>query len=182
GRVQRVRDGLRPAERALEERLVGRDGEGRIELVSRADEAGQHDQYGTDQQAEQDRDPGDEQLSPQRARATEECGRVDVHPGRAGVRGLGHAGTSALPVAMIRPTRSFSAVSASRIATRRPRYMTPIRSDNSMISSSSAETSRTAVPASRLATICLWMNSMEPTSIPRVGWSATSSLSSRLNS
>ena len=39
-----------------------------------------------------------------------------------------------------------------------------------------------AVPASRLATTCLWMNSMLPTSRPRVGWSRTSSLRSRANS
>jgi hypothetical protein len=30
--------------------------------------------------------------------------------------------------------------------------------------------------------ICLWMNSIEPTSMPRVGWSAMSRTSSRLNS
>ena len=36
-------------------------------------------------------------------------------------------------------------------------------------SSSSRETSSTAFPASRWATICLWIYSMAPTSIPRVG-------------
>src|SRR5436190_1221715 len=60
--------------------------------------------------------------------------------------------------------------------------MTAIRSDSSRTSSSSAEISSTAVPASRLATTCRWMNSMLPTSRPRVGWSSTSSLRSRANS
>ena len=39
-----------------------------------------------------------------------------------------------------------------------------------MTSSSSVETISTAVPSSRLATIRLWMYSIEPTSRPRVGW------------
>ena len=59
----------------------------------------------------------------------------------------------------------------------RPRYMTAIRSDSSRTSSSSAETSRTAVPASRFAIAWRWMNSMLPTSRPRVGWSRMSSFS-----
>ena len=56
-----------------------------------------------------------------------------------------------------------------------PRYITPIRSDSSRTSSSSAETSSTACPASRFAIAWRWMNSMLPTSRPRVGWSRTSS-------
>ena len=67
-----------------------------------------------------------------------------------------------------------SAVRPSTTATSRPRYMTPIRSESSRTSSSSAETRSTAVPASRLAIIWRWMNSMLPTSRPRVGWSRTS--------
>ena len=39
-----------------------------------------------------------------------------------------------------------------------------------------------AVPASRLAIAWRWMNSMLPTSRPRVGWSRTSRLRSRANS
>ena len=38
------------------------------------------------------------------------------------------------------------------------------------------------MPLSRVATICLWMNSIEPTSTPRVGWAATSSRRSRESS
>ena len=60
--------------------------------------------------------------------------------------------------------------------------MTAIRSDISSTSSSSAETSSTAVPASRLAMTWRWMNSMLPTSRPRVGWSRTRSFSGRSNS
>ena len=74
-------------------------------------------------------------------------------------------------------------VRPSTMATSRPRYMTPMRSDSSRTSSSSAETSSTAVPASRFAIdLRWWMNSTLPTSRPRVGWSRTSSLRSRPNS
>ena len=86
------------------------------------------------------------------------------------------------PVAISRPTSFLSAVRPSRIATISPRYMTAIRSDSSRISSSSADTSRIAVPASRLAIAWRWMNSMLPTSRPRVGWSRTSRRRSRSNS
>ena len=40
----------------------------------------------------------------------------------------------------------------------------------------------TAVPLSRSEMIRLWMNSIEPTSTPRVGWEAISTLSGRENS
>ncbi len=40
----------------------------------------------------------------------------------------------------------------------------------------------TAVPVSRSAMIRLWMNSIDPTSTPRVGWEAMSTLSGRENS
>ena len=63
------------------------------------------------------------------------------------------AGSPCPPVAMSRPTSSRFAVRPSTTATMRPRYMTPMRSDSSRTSSSSAETSRTAVPASRLAIV-----------------------------
>ena len=43
------------------------------------------------------------------------------------------------------------------------------------ISSSSADTSSTAAPASRISTMRWWMNSIEPTSSPRVGWATMSS-------
>ena len=42
-----------------------------------------------------------------------------------------------------------------------------------MTSSSSRDTSSTALPASRWATSCLWMYSIAPTSRPRVGCTAT---------
>ena len=54
-----------------------------------------------------------------------------------------------------------------------------MRSASGMISSSSADTRSTAAPASRWATIWRWMNSIEPTSRPRVGWAAMSSLQGR---
>ena len=75
------------------------------------------------------------------------------------------------PVAMSRPTSSRSAVGPSTTATISPRYITATRSDSSRTSSSSADTSRMAAPASRLAMTWRWMNSMLPTSRPRVGWS-----------
>ena len=71
---------------------------------------------------------------------------------------------------------------ASTVATSLPRYMTAMRSDNSRISSSSGETSSTAVPPSRFSTIRPWMYSIDPTSRPRVGCEATSSRIGRENS
>src|SRR6185369_9826744 len=61
----------------------------------------------------------------------------------------------------------------------RPRYMTPIRSARPSTSSSSVDTTITAAPLSRSATIRLCTNSMEPTSRPRVGWATISTLSGR---
>ena len=52
----------------------------------------------------------------------------------------------------------------------------------SSTSSSSADTSSTAAPWSRSSTIRRWMNSIEPTSRPRVGWATTSSLGSPVSS
>ena len=57
----------------------------------------------------------------------------------------------------------------------RPRYITMIRSASAVTSSSSVETTMTGMPASRVSTMRLWMNSIEPTSTPRVGCAATRS-------
>ena len=74
-----------------------------------------------------------------------------------------------------RPSSSTVVVLGSSWPTNSPSYITRIRSDTVMTSSSSRETSSTALPASRWATICLWIYSMAPTSRPRVGWTAISS-------
>ena len=57
-----------------------------------------------------------------------------------------------------------------------------MRSESVKISSSSAETRRTAVPSSRISTMRRWMNSMEPTSRPRVGCATRSTLTSPVSS
>ena len=59
-----------------------------------------------------------------------------------------------------------------------PRYMTTTLSARARTSSSSEEMTRTGVPWSLTPTMRLWMNSMDPTSTPLVGWFATSRLSS----
>ena len=129
-----------------------------------------------------------------RARRAARTSRAEVRPSpRAAGRGRRRL-TPALPrsrrsagrscrrsPSAARP-RSCRPSGRPRTATIRPRYMTAIRSDSSSTSSSSAETSRIAVPASRFAIAWRWMNSMLPTSRPRVGWSRTSSLRSRPNS
>ena len=58
------------------------------------------------------------------------------------------------------------------------RFLIPVAalSDREMISSSSVLTSSTAAPALAASRIFRWMNSMAPTSNPRVGCMATSSL------
>ena len=66
---------------------------------------------------------------------------------------------------------------ATTVPTIRPSYITAIRSARANTSSSSVETMITAVPLSRSAMIRLWMNSIEPTSTPRVGCEAISTLS-----
>src|SRR6266508_2702651 len=80
--------------------------------------------------------------------------------------------------AISRPTcsRGVSGETMSRIW---PRYITAIRSASANTSSSSVATSSTAVPRSRSEITRAWMNSVEPTSTPRVGWLAISSFSGR---
>src|SRR5690606_26612499 len=68
---------------------------------------------------------------------------------------------------------------APNSATMRPLNMTRMRSDSARTSSSSEETISTPSPSSRAATMRLWMYSIEPTSRPRVGCEAISSLVSR---
>src|SRR6478736_3468038 len=79
--------------------------------------------------------------------------------------GGAHSAASLRPStpAISRPS-SPSVASGSRSPTTRPANMTRIRSDRARISSSSTETSRTALPWSRISMIRLWMNSMAPTS------------------
>ena len=60
-----------------------------------------------------------------------------------------------------------------------PPSITATRSPTASTSSSSVLTMRTAAPASRCSTIRLWMYSIDPTSRPRVGWAATTSLTGR---
>ena len=74
------------------------------------------------------------------------------------------------------PPRSPSAGTRRRSA---PSYMTRIRSESESTSSSSSETSRTARPSSRSSTRRRWTNSIAPTSRPRVGCAAISTLGSR---
>ncbi len=83
---------------------------------------------------------------------------------------------------MSSPNPSRVAADRSTTSTISPLYITAMRSAKAMISSNSALTTSTATPSSRLVTICLWMNSIEPTSMPRVGWAAINSLTGRLNS
>ncbi len=73
--------------------------------------------------------------------------------------------------AIMRP-RTPRGVSGGTTPTTLPRYITTTRSASAATSSSSVETSRTATPSSRSAMTRLWMNSMAPTSTPRVGWAA----------
>ena len=80
--------------------------------------------------------------------------------------------------AISRPISSRG-VSGETIARILPRYITAIRSASPTTSSSSLETTSTAVPTSRSWMIRLWMNSIEPTSTPRVGWAAMNSRSGR---
>src|SRR5438094_232063 len=66
----------------------------------------------------------------------------------------------------------FLGASGGSMLTIRRSYLTAIRSDSERTSSSSAETSSTAVPSSRSWTMRRWMNSIAPMSTPRVGCAA----------
>src|SRR5690606_30984077 len=78
-----------------------------------------------------------------------------------------------------RPSSVSSALAGSASPTIWPSNITRMRSASERISSSSTETSRIALPASRILMIWLWMNSMAPISTPRVGWPTISTSGSR---
>src|SRR6185436_6755525 len=75
----------------------------------------------------------------------------------------------ARPPVISRPISSCVARDGSTSPATRPLCRTSRRSASAVTSSSSADTSSTAQPASRSATIFRWMNSMAPISTPRVG-------------
>ena len=81
------------------------------------------------------------------------------------------------PVAMSRPTSSLLAVRPSTTATMRPRYMTrdAVGELQDLVQLGRDEQHGRA-RRHACAMTCWWMNSMLPTSRPRVGWSSTSSL------
>ena len=83
---------------------------------------------------------------------------------------------------MYSPTSALVTFVGSRSATILPSNITSRRSARAITSSSSDDTIRTAAPLSRSSTIREWMYSIEPTSMPRVGWEATTKSTSRLNS
>src|SRR5690606_11235418 len=93
-----------------------------------------------------------------------------VGVGQLGCSG-GHDSLRATPV-MCCPRRSAVASATGSMQTRRPPSRTPTRSDSVRISFRSAETRRTAFPAARAARSRSWMNSIAPTSTPRVGCAA----------
>src|SRR5699024_4653244 len=110
-------------------------------------------------------------------------GRQHADKGRPGLAAVGKhlflihkAAHSPFPClrapAMYRPSSWTVVVLGSNSPTTSPSYMTRMRSDRFITSSSSRLTSSTALPASRWATIWRWIYSMAPTSRPRVGWTA----------
>src|SRR5262249_52646180 len=162
------------------------------------------DHDAADDQGDEDRQHGHRHRV-RRPQLTEELGAegrtvVGLRPGRdrgvarvggAGGRGrLAHRASPSVlcvpwacppepcPPAINRPISSRG-VSGETVAMIRPRYITAIRSDSAITSSSSLEISRTAVPMPRSCMIWLWMNSIDPTSTPRVGCEATNSFSGR---
>ena len=168
---ERIDDRVEARRPSRDERGVGLEGEPGLELAG-DQPLRQDDDDRPDDDRQDDRDERQREDAPTRAPERRSCRGPSVP--RRHVRGRRWPSGC--------PTSFLSAVRPSMTATIRPRYMTATRSDSSRTSSSSAETSRMAVPASRLAIACRWMNSMLPTSRPRVGWSRTSSRRSRSNS
>src|SRR5690606_22199290 len=70
------------------------------------------------------------------------------------------------------PSRSRVASLPGTSPAKRPSYMTRMRSESAITSSSSVETSSTAWPASRMRISSPWMKSIAPISTPQVGFSA----------
>ena len=86
------------------------------------------------------------------------------------------------PPVIIRPISSTEVTFGSTSPTILPSRMTSKRSARAVTSSSSAETSSTAEPASRSSISLRWMNSMAPISTPRVGCETSSSFGFNSNS
>src|SRR5690606_23005572 len=103
----------------------------------------------------------------------------NISPARQGTERAHDTGLSSTTPAIIRPSWPSVAVAGSASPTILPSNITRMRSARERISSSSTETSRIALPASRILMIWLWMNSMAPISTPRVGWPTTSTSGSR---
>src|SRR5262249_5445449 len=96
-------------------------------------------------------------------------------------RGLAHAASSRRPPSISTPI-SCSVTPPACSATISPSYITRMRSDSESTSSSSRETRRIARPRSRSWTSLRWRYSIAPTSRPRVGCAATSTVGSRSTS
>src|SRR5215213_3718940 len=85
-------------------------------------------------------------------------------PGKVGM--AVHAALSGEIPAIIRLI-ALSAAAGVHSPTIKPLHMVKIRSDNALISSSSTDTSRMALPRSRKSISRRWINSMAPISTPR---------------
>src|SRR5262249_13639057 len=154
----------------------------RLERVAQAPRRQQH-HHAADHEREQDREhrSQDPLRSLKNAVALDERRRVGV-AGRL-ARELAHrpaqaAASSCPPPVIVLPSSSSVTVGGNS-ATTSPSNMTRMRSESERISSSSRETSRTALPSSRSSISRRWTNSIAPTSSPRVGWAATSTRGSR---
>src|SRR5208337_3414922 len=146
---------------------AGRVIEGEADALEVAERAGDEDLHGLERVLA-DRQH-DEAGNDEGGRDVDERNQRDVGPGRQGLERRAHAARSLTP-AISRP-RSWGLVSSAfRSPVTRPAQSTMMRSDSAKISSSSTETRRSALPASRWATIRLCMNSIAPMSTPRVGW------------
>src|SRR5690606_13447456 len=160
---------------------VAHGGPGCGEEVARAredvSEGLQHGLVGEDEEQDAHHDSEDERgEGPDQSPGGE---RPDQHVGAG--RGCGKILTHDFTPAMSRP--SFSrGVSAGTMSMIEPWYMTAMRSARALTSSSSVEMISTGTPESRTAMMRSWMNSIDPTSTPRVGCEATRSFRSRASS
>src|SRR5690606_22525623 len=169
-------------DREAGENEVRRVIEGEAEPVAIAERAIEHDAHRFDRifPHRQHHDAADDEGQ----RHVEDRQQDDIDPagqGHGRAHGLASAGDfpSAFMPAIRRPSSPSSAVAGSASPTIWPSNRTTMRSESERISSSSTETSRMALPASRILMIWLWMNSMAPISAPRVGWPTRSTDRSR---
>src|SRR5581483_2111485 len=158
------------------DRLADRQQPERAPLVEQVGEVPRREEVaGGEGEREEERDErdGDAEV------AQLDLGEAKPEPAAAAALGQGLLGHAASVANAAASTRSIVASSLEYSATIRPRRMTTMRCARPRTSSSSDEMRRTAMPSRASRAISSWICRFAPTSTPRVGSSASSTLGVR---